>query len=224
MKMMDIAIAENLIDTCAVAMLLLSLLAMTAARMTHLINTFALQSLFLVVLAFIVAYSTGHAELYIMGITTFAVKAVLIPWFLIRTLKRVKTGREVDVSIGIPGSLMLSAVLIIISYLITYPLMGSGSSVTITKNCIAISMSIILIGMLMMTTRRKAVTQATGLLTMENGLFLGVMSISYGMPLIVELGIFFDVLLVAVILGIFAFRMSIMFDSTDTSVMRGLKD
>jgi hydrogenase-4 component E len=76
----------------------------------------------------------------------------------------------------------------------------------------------------MMVTRRKAITEAIGLLMMENGLFLGALSISYGMPLLVEIGIFFDVLMVAVIVGIFTFRISKTFDSIDTEFMRRLRD
>jgi hydrogenase-4 component E len=85
-------------------------------------------------------------------------------------------------------------------------------------------MSVILIGLFMMVTRRKAITEAIGLLMMENGLFLAALSISYGMPLLVEIGIFFDVLMVAVIIGIFMFRISQTFNSIDTEFMRRLKD
>jgi len=219
---MDAVIAGNLIDMCAVGMLLMSMLAMTTTRIGQLLNAFALQSLLLAALAFIVASATGHTEIYIMGIVTIGVKVVTIPWFMRYTTARIKTGREVDSNIGIPASLLLSAVLIMISYFVTDPLVDSLG--TITRNCLALSMSVILIGLFMMVTRRKAMTEAVGLLMMENGLFLGVMSISYGMPLIVELGIFFDVLMAVVIIGIFALRISKTFDSIDTSFMRRLKD
>lgn len=219
---MDPVLTGNLIDICAVGMLLLSMLAMTTTRMNQLLTAFAVQSLFLVALAFIVGYSTGHTEIYIMGGITFVVKVILIPWFLRYTSGRIMTGREVDSSIGIPSSLLLSAALIIISYFVTAPLLESFE--TITRNCLAISFSVVLIGLFMMVTRRKAISAAIGLLMMENGLFLGVMSISNGMPLLVELGIFFDVLMVSVIIGIFAFRISRTFDSIDTSFMRRLKD
>jgi len=219
---MDAVIAGNLIDMCAVGMLLMSMLAMTTTRIGQLLNAFALQSLLLAALAFIVANATGHTEIYLMGIVTVAVKVITIPWFMRYTTARIKTGREVDSNIGIPASLLLSAVLIMISYFVTDPLVDSLG--TITRNCLALSMSVILIGLFMMVTRRKAMTEAVGLLMMENGLFLGVMSISYGMPLIVELGIFFDVLMAVVIIGIFALRISKTFDSIDTSFMRRLKD
>jgi hydrogenase-4 component E len=86
------------------------------------------------------------------------------------------------------------------------------------------SVSVILIGLFMMASHKKAMTGAAGLLMMENGLFLGVLSVSYGMPLVVEIGIFFDVLMVAVIIGMFAVRISKTFNSVDTDVLRRLKE
>lgn len=219
---MDAVVAGNLIDICAVAMLLLSMLSMATIRVGQLLSAFALQSLFLAALAFVVALFTGHSEMFLMVIITFAVKVIVIPWFMRYTVERIKTGREVDMSIGIPSSLLISTALIVLAYFITEPLMGSID--TVTRDCLALSFSVVFIGLFMMSTRRKAMTQAVGLLMMENGLFLGVMSISYGMPMIVEIGIFFDVLMAAVIIGIFAFRISRTFDSSDTSLMRGLKD
>lgn len=212
----------NLIDLCAVGMLLISMLAMTTTRMGQLLKAFAAQSLFLAALAFIVGYSTGHSEIYVVGIITIVVKVIFIPRFLSYMSERIRIGREVDSSIGIPSSLLISAALIMISYFVSAPLLPSLN--TITMNCLAISLSIVLIGLFMMVTRRKAINQAIGLLMIENGLFLCVLSISYGMPLIVELGIFFDVLMVAVIIGIFAFRISKTFDSIDTSFLRRLRD
>ncbi|MDR1404211.1 MAG: hydrogenase [Candidatus Methanoplasma sp.] len=219
---MDAAISGNLIDLCVVAMLLLSMLAMTTTRIAQLLNAFAVQSLFLAFLAFVIADSTGHTELFIMGGITFAVKVIGIPWAMRNTAMRLHAGREIDSTMGIPGSLLVSATLIIVAYLVTEPLMATVD--TIARNCLAMSMSVILIGLFMMVTRRKAMAEAVGLLIMENGLFLGVMSISYGMPLVVEMGIFFDVLMVAVIVGIFALRINKAFDSIDTSVLRRLKE
>ena len=219
---METALTQNLIDICAVGMLLLSLLAMSTTRMNQLMNAFAAQSLFLVALAVVIGISTGHTNIFIVGGITLVVKVILIPWFLKYTSQRIKSGREVDSSIGIPTSLLISACLILISYFISAPI--SEPFDTITKNCFAISLSVILIGLFMMVTRRKAITEAIGLLMMENGLFLGALSISYGMPLLVEIGIFFDVLMVAVIVGIFMFRISQTFNSIDTGFMRRLKD
>jgi hydrogenase-4 component E len=75
-----------------------------------------------------------------------------------------------------------------------------------------------------MISRRKAITQIMGLMVMENGLFLAAIATSYGMPLIVELGVFFDVLVAVLIMGIFAFRINQTFDTVDTGILRRLRD
>jgi len=219
---MDEILAGNLIDICAVAMLLLSLLAMAVIRTGQLVNAFAIQSAVLAVLAVVVGVSTGRFGIFILAGITFAVKVIIIPWFLRYTSDRINIGPEVDSAIGMPSSLLISSALIVVSYLVTAPL--SGSINTITVNCLAISLSIVLIGLFMMVTRKKAITAAIGLLMMENGLFLGVLSISYGMPLLIEIGIFFDIMMVAVIIGIFAFRIRRTFDTLDVSSLRRLKD
>jgi hydrogenase-4 component E len=82
---------------------------------------------------------------------------------------------------------------------------------------------VVFIGMFMMISRRKAITQMVGLLMMENGLFLGIISTTYGMPLIVEIGIFFDVFMAVLIMGIFAYRINRSFETLDTTFMRRLR-
>ena len=88
----------------------------------------------------------------------------------------------------------------------------------------AISVAVVLIGFFLMITRRKAMSEIIALLVMENGIFLGAISITYGMPLIVEIGIFFDVLVAVLIMGLFAFRINQTFETLDTTFMRRLKD
>jgi len=219
---MDAVISENLIDLCTVAMLLLSMLAMTTVRIAQVLNAFAVQSLFLAILAFVVAYHTGHSELFLLGGITFIVKVVGVPMAMRRVAARLQVGREAGSTVGVPASLLISAALIIVAYLVTEPLVATVE--TVTRNCLAMSVSVILIGLFMMSSHKKAMTGAAGLLMMENGLFLGVLSVSYGMPLVVEIGIFFDVLMVAVIISMFALRISKAFNSVDTDVLRRLKE
>ena len=219
---MDAVISENLIDLCVVAMLLLSMLAMTTVRIAQVLNAFAVQSLFLAILAIVVADHTGHSELFLLGGITFIVKVVGVPMAMRRVAAKLQVGRETGSTVGIPASLLISAALIIVAYLVTEPLVATVE--TVTRNCLAMSVSVILIGLFMMSSHKKAITGAAGLLMMENGLFLGVLSVSYGMPLVVEIGIFFDVLMVAVIIGMFAVRISKTFNSVDTDVLRRLKE
>lgn len=212
----------NLIDICAVMMLLTSVMAIATTRMRSLVSLFSLQSVFLATLAFVVAYSSGNSHIYIMCALTIALKVVVMPRMLTYIMSRINVDKEVELSIGIPGSLLASGLMIILSYYITEPLLASIE--TVERNCLALSVSIILIGLLMMSTRRKAITETVGLLMMENGLFLGAIALSHGMPLIVEIGAFFDVMVAVIIIGIFAYRINRSFNSVDTSFLRRLRE
>lgn len=219
---MDEMITGNLIDLCAVLMLLTSVMAIATTRMKPLINLFSIQSVFLAALAFIIAWTSDTPHIYIMCVLTIALKVVVMPRMLLYIMSRINVDKEVELSIGIPGSLLISGLLIILSYYITEPLLTSIE--TVERNCLALSVSIILIGLLMMCTRRKAITETVGLLMMENGLFLGAVALSYGMPLIVEIGAFFDVMVAVIIIGIFAYRINRSFNSVDTTFLRRLRE
>lgn len=219
---MDSTMIANLIDLCAVTMLLTSVMTVATTRMKPLINLFSLQSVFLAVLAFIVAYSSGDSHIYIMCILTISLKVIVMPRMLTYIMSKIHVDKEVELSLGIPGSLLVSGLMIILAYYITEPLLSSIE--TVERNCLALSMSIILIGLLVMSTRRKAITETVGLLMMENGLFLGAIALSHGMPLIVELGAFFDVMVSIIIVGIFAYRINRSFNSVDTSFLRRLRE
>ena len=219
---MEATLIENLIDLCAVMMLLTSVMAVATTRMRSLVSLFSLQSVFLAALAFIVAYSSVNNHIFIMCALTVALKVIVMPKMLTYIMSKIHVDKEVELSIGIPGSLLASGLMIILSYYITEPLLSSIE--TVERNCLALSVSIILIGLLMMSTRRKAITETVGLLMMENGLFLGAIALSHGMPLIVEIGAFFDVMVAVIIIGIFAYRINRSFNSVDTSFLRRLRE
>ncbi|MCQ2084927.1 MAG: hydrogenase [archaeon] len=219
---MDPVLYENIIDVCAILMLLLSVLSITTTRMGKLVQHFAIHSLVLAVIAFVVAYYTGKYEIYFTFALTLVLKVYVIPKFLNYTMHKINAEREIEPLVGIPGSLLICTALILISYLAAEPMVQSLDALGST--CFAVSLSIVLIGMFMMASRRKALTESIGLLLVENGLFLGTLTISYGMPLVVEFGVFFDVIIAVVIIGIFAYRINRTFNSVDTTFMRRLKD
>ncbi|MBP8685752.1 MAG: hydrogenase [Methanomassiliicoccales archaeon] len=209
------------INFLAAAILLVSLLVMASTRMGQLVRSFAFQSLMLAAIAAVLAHYTGSEHIYVVAGLTLVVKGVVIPRFLIYSMDRLKVRREIEPLVGIPASLLISGGLVIVAYYITEPLISSAE--TVTRNCLAVSLAVVLIGLFMMISRRKAMTQMVGLLMMENGLFLGIISTTYGMPLIVEIGIFFDVLMAVLIMGIFAYRINQTFETLDTTFMRRLR-
>ncbi len=212
----------NLIDIFAVAMLLSSVMAMASVRMRPLIRLFLVQSVFLAAYEFTVAYTHNEPKIYVMAVLTFVIKVLIVPKLLNYIMDRIKVGDEMSLSIGIPGSMLLSASMIFLSYFISEPLISILD--TAERNSLVLSFSMILIGMLMMATRHKAISEVVGLLMAENGLFMGAIALSNGMPFIVELGAFIDVLMAVIIIGIFALRINKSFDSLDTTLMRRLKE
>jgi hydrogenase-4 component E len=212
----------NVINGLAALVLLCAFVAVSSSRMQALVRTFAIQSLALGVLAASVAFFTGSAHIYVVAGLTIGLKAFLIPRMLAYVMKRIKIEKEEDPLLKIPSSLLVCGGLAVLAYYVTEPLIAHGEA--ITRNVLALSLAVVLIGFFLMISRRKAITQVVGLLIMENGLFMAAISVTYGMPLIVELGIFFDVLVAVLIMGVFAFRINNTFDSLDTFFLRRLRD
>ena len=127
-------------------------------------------------------------------------------------MDRIKVKKEVEPLVSIPGvapDLRGSD----LRRLLHHRAHHRPGPASITKNCLAISLAVVLIGFFVIISRPKAMTEIVGLLMMENGLFLAAISLTYGMPMIVEIGIFFDVLVAAIIMGIFAFKINHTFET-----------
>jgi len=205
------------------ALLLLTCFAIIAQRrLSACVDMFALQSVFLAATASVVAFLTGIHHIYIAATLTVVIKAVIIPRILKQVVERLNVKRELEMNINIPAGLLICGGLVMLAFFITQPIIPLGF--LLTRDSLAIALAIILIGFFTMIARKKAVTQVIGFLVMENGLFLGATSAAYGMPLIVELGVFFDVLVGALIIGIYAHRLQDTFDSVDTTKLTTLKE
>jgi hydrogenase-4 component E len=191
-------------------------------RLSACVDLFALQSVFLAATAALVAFLTGIHHIYIAAALTIAIKAVAIPLILKKTIVRLNVTRELILQINIPSSLLICGALVILAFSVTQPVIGLGF--LLTKDSLAIALAIVLIGFFTMISRKKAVTQVVGFLVMENGLFLGATAAAYGMPLIVELGLFFDLLVAGLIVGIYTHRLQDAFDSVDVSKLTGLRE
>jgi hydrogenase-4 component E len=219
--MSDILLID-VINGLAALILLFAFVLVAGVRMHQIVRAYTLGSLALGLLAAAVAYYTKADHIYIVAILTIVLKVIVIPRFLDYTVDRIKVKKEVEPLVSIPGSLLICGALTFIAYYISSPIIAQGSA--ITKNCLAISLAVVLIGFFVIIARRKAMTEIVGLLMMENGLFLAAISLTYGMPMIVEIGIFFDVLVAAIIMGIFAFKINHTFETVDTTFMRRLRD
>jgi hydrogenase-4 component E len=214
----------HIIDLLAAAILVTTFLIVSSRSLTFYVRLFSLQSFMLGCVALLVVVGYGETHILVSAILTMLVKAVGIPIVLNRLIERIKVPKEVDFSVNTTISLLICGFLVILANSVAEPILSSRHvpAAMVTK-VLPVSISIMLIGLFIMTSRRKAITQIIGLLTMENGVFLSGLSITSGMPMIVELGIFFDILVAALILGVFVFRINRTFETVDIDTLRGLR-
>ena len=215
-------VASQIIDLCSALLLLTCFAIVAQRRLSACVDLFALQSVFLAVTAMLVALFTGIHHTYVAAALTGVIKVFVIPRVLKRIIERLNVTRELVMNINVPAGLLICGGLVILAFFITQPIIPLGF--LLTRDSLAIALAIVLIGFFTMIARKKAVTQVIGFLVMENGLFLGATAAAYGMPLIVELGVLFDVLVGALIIGIYTHRIQDAFDSVDTSKLSVLKE
>ena len=215
------------IITLMAALVLVLQIAMSGHRwLVTNIRIFGVQSLLLASIAATIAWFNHAPHLYFAALLTLALKAILVPLLLERVVERVGIRQEIEPLINQPLSVIISGGLTLLGYLVAEPFHPPEAAVsagTLGRNTLAVAVSLFLIGFFMMINRRKAVTQVLALLSLENGLFLAAISLTYGMPLIVELGIFFDVLVAVMVLGVLVFRIREAFDSMDVSKLDRLR-
>ncbi|NOY12988.1 MAG: formate hydrogenlyase [Deltaproteobacteria bacterium] len=222
MALTQLSLAEQLVLTLAALILFTSFLLLAQNRIVSLIHTFAWQGVLLFVTTCLMAANSGRHHLFISAGLTLALKVFFIPWQLRRLVIKLDIRRDVEV-VGGPSLVMIAGgVLVLFSYYVVLPI--RELSFLASRNTIAISLAVILIGMLMIITRRKAVAQVIGFMSLENGLFFAAVVATYGMPMVVELGIAFDVLVAAILFGIFFFQLRSGIGSLDVDHLNRLHE
>ncbi|MDA8094605.1 MAG: formate hydrogenlyase [Betaproteobacteria bacterium] len=215
-------LSSQLINLFAALLLLIAFAMLSQRRVLSLINLYALQGLVLALSTATVAYSTHQEHLYYSAGLTLFLKVLLLPWILHRLIRRLNIKWDVETLINIPTTMLLGIVLVIMAFNVALPI--SQMAGTFTRATLGIATASVLLSFLMMITRRKAVPQVIGFLSMENGLFFAATSATYGMPMVVELGIALDVLVGTVILGIFFFQIREAFDSLELRHLERLRE
>jgi hydrogenase-4 component E len=206
----------------AALVLFTSFVMLAQVRIVPLIHVFAWQGALLAVTTVLVAFASAHPDLYLAAALTFVLKALLIPWMLHRLAVRLRIHHEIEALTHPVAVLLGGAGLVLFSYYVTLPIVQL--SVLTTRNTIAVSQAVVLLGMLLMISRKKAVAQVIGFMSIENGLFFAAVVATYGMPMVVELGIAFDVLVAAVLFGVFFFQMRESIDSLDVDRLNRLRE
>jgi len=212
----------QLINLFAAALLLLSFAMLAQRRILSLINLFAAQGLVLCLSTALVAWLTAQPHLYGSAALTLALKVIALPWILHRLIRRLNVKWDTETLINIPSTMIVGIVLVILAFNLALPITKLAG--TVTRATLGIALASVLLSFLMMITRSKAVPQVIGFLSMENGLFFAATGAVYGMPMVIELGVALDVLVGALILGIFIFEIRERFDSVDTRHLERLKE
>ena len=220
--MTGIPLHAQLINLFAAVLLLLAFAMLAQRRVLSLVNLFAAQGVALGVSTAIVAFATNQPHLYASAALTFALKVALLPWLLHRLIRKLDVRWDVEGLINVPTTMLIGIVLVVFAFNLALPIAQLAS--TVTRATLGIAMASVMLSFLMMITRRKALPQVIGFLSMENGLFFAATSATYGMPMVVELGIALDVLVGMLILGVFFFQIREQFDSLDLRHFEKLKE
>lgn len=220
--MPSLPLQSQLINLFAALLLLLAFSMLTQRRILSLIRLFAAQGFVLALSTLVVGYATDQPHLYVSAGVTFGLKVVALPWFLHWLLGKLNVQWDIEAIVNIPVQMLIGIVLVIFAFNLAAPI--SEIAGTITRSTLGIAMASILLSFLMMITRRKAVSQVIGFLAMENGLFFAATSATYGMPMVVELGILFDLLVGSLIFGVFFFHIRETFESLDIHHLEKLKE
>lgn len=196
------------------AALILSFALLYQRRVTAVINIYAMQGIVLAAAAAWAGLSQAAPHLYLTALIALIAKGVVIPIALHRIVVRLNVHREIETALGIFPSMILGVGLVALSISVVLPTTSAAQAQTLTREDLTLALSVVLLGMLMMITRRNALTQVVGFLSLENGLILAAVGIE-GMPLVVELSSAVLVLLAFVVFGVFFFRIRERFDTLD---------
>jgi hydrogenase-4 component E len=222
----DPQFGNKLITLMAALVLVLQILMVAQRWLVTNIRAFGLQSLLLASIAVTIAYFNHAPQIYIVATLTLVFKAVVLPIVLERLVTRIGIRQEIEPLVNVPISVIVSGLLTLLAYVVAESFREAGKTTgpaSLGHNTLAVALALFLIGFFMMVSRRKALTQVLGFLCLENGLFLAAISLTYGMPLLVELGIFFDLLVAVMVLGILVYRIRETFDSMDVGKLSRLR-
>lgn len=214
-------VAVQLLQLLGVLLLLTTFATVASRQLRGAIQAYALQSLAVSIIAAVVGYFTGSTDLYIVAVLTVIVKCGAIVWILRNATSRLHIQREVRPYLNIPASLLVCGILTLVAFFTSPSIVAKGTF--LNEPPLAISVAMVLIGLFLLSSRRHVVMQVIGLLTIENGLFSGAIAIAYGMPLIVEFGILFDVLIAVVVMSLLFTLIQRELITADTADLRRLK-
>ena len=209
------------VDGLAIALLAIALVSVVTRGLTLGIWLLVAQSVVLALVAATIAVSSGAPHMWAAAALTLAVRAVAVPAMLLRVLQAVALKREVRPILSGRVTLLAAIGLTLIAFFAAGRLRLSDAFPA--AQALPVALALTFIGLLLMATRRKAISQLIGLITIENGIFLTGLIATLGLPLFVEIGIFFDLLVAVGVTGVLVLRINEHFDTVNTDRLRMLR-
>lgn len=196
-------LASSVFSLIAIASLLLAFVMLGSRWLRHYLYAFTAESWLIGILSASVGYYGSYPELYVIAILTFLFRGCLLPYLIFRIIRRMHVPREVHVILQASSSLVIGALAVVFALGVSTQIgVQLGFSGTVVVLALTVMLSMKLIGFLMLAVRHEAISQILGLLVLENGIFLGAQILVPGMPLLIEIVILFDLLIVVACFGL----------------------
>lgn len=217
----DLSTAASAVEICAAGIVLTGVWLAIGRSLDRAVGVFAIQAALVGVVALTVGLATAAPHLVAGGLLAIGVRAAVVPLVLAGILRDSPVRRETDPYLGRRGSLIAAIAIVFVGVAgsreagLASPLAATGA--------LPAAITTVLLGLLLMTTRRKSVSIVIGLLVFDDGIALAALSLTYGMPLVIELGIAFDLLILLVVVRVYARRMLATFGSLSTDRLRNLR-
>jgi hydrogenase-4 component E len=219
MGLIELAVAKALASS-AVFLFITVLMMATAKRISTSVVLFSVQSSIMTAQILAIAWAGRSIEAYAVAALVLAVKVIAIPYALFRIVRDLKAPQDVTSSTTASQSVFIMAGLILLSFFAVQPY---AKTLRVDEDMLAAAVALLLTGAFLMVSRKKALMQVIGLLVLENGIFLAALTTTFGMPLVIEIGIFFDLLMGVLLMGLFVFRIRDTFEHLDVSKLRRLR-
>lgn len=216
--------ASAVINAAALGLLTLALLNVLVRRLDTSILLLAAQGLLLGVAAGAAALAEQHWRAWAAFVVALGVKAVAIPLILRLVLNRLTLRHEVEIVVPIKLAFPIAIGLALVAYRVASPFAGENVEGFVTSNALPAAIGLLLLGLFSMITRKKALSQVIGLITMENGLYLAAIAATRGLPLVAEIGIAMDLLTGVALMGLIIHEINLRFATINTDRLRSLRD
>jgi hydrogenase-4 component E len=201
-------------------LVLISFMLLYQDRLYSLLNTFAFHALVLALSVAWQAYVQDAPHLYVTAVIALVFKAIVVPVALHRIIRRLGIHRDIETAVGIGTTMLAGMGLVALSLVLMLRITADADP--LAREDLAFALSVVLLGMLVMVTRRNAVSQVVGFMSLENGLVLAATG-AKGMPLVVEISVAFSILIAFIVIGVFLFRIRERFDTVDVGALDNVR-